>query len=67
VKDGKFGRPEAAGIATLIAGIAVGHAEDEKRIEVGSAMLDALFGLFEKKKRGGLARKAPRRTFLLRS
>lgn len=54
VKDGKFGRVEAAGVATVIAGIAVVHAEDERRIEAGCAMFDALLGVFAKKKlRGG--------------
>jgi hypothetical protein len=43
-------------IATLIAGIALAHGEDDKRIEVGSGMLDALFGLYVRKKtRGGIS------------
>jgi hypothetical protein len=55
VKDGKFSRAEAPGIAALIAGIAVAQREDEKRIHIGSAMFDALFELFGRKKaRGGL-------------
>ena len=53
VKDGKFGRAEAAGFAALIAGIAVSHAEDAKRIEVGSLMLDALHQLYARKKARG--------------
>ena len=56
VKDGKFGRPEAPGIASLIAGIALSHANDEARIVVGGQMFDALLGLFEHKKaRGGIS------------
>jgi hypothetical protein len=54
VKDGKFSRSEAPGVAALIAGIAVAHREDERRLEVGGAMLDALLGLFGRRKvRGG--------------
>jgi hypothetical protein len=55
VKDGKFARAEAPGIAALIAGIAVAHREDERRIEIGGSMFDALLELFARKKtRGGL-------------
>ncbi len=53
VKDGKFGRAEAPGFAALIAGIAVAHPDDERRIEVGSAMLDALLALYARKKTRG--------------
>jgi hypothetical protein len=54
VKDGKFSRAEAPGVAALIAGIALAHREDERRLEVGGAMLDALLGLFGRRKvRGG--------------
>jgi hypothetical protein len=55
VKDGKFSRVEAPGIAALIAGIATAHREDERRIEVGGAMFDALLELFGRRKtRGGV-------------
>lgn len=50
VKDGKFGRAETAGIASLIAGIALAHREDEARIEVGSSVFDALLELFRRKR-----------------
>ena len=46
VKDGKFSRPEAAGIASLIAGIALAHRDDTRRLEVGSLLLDALLELY---------------------
>lgn len=49
VKDGKFARTEAPGIAAMIAGIATLHREDERRIEVGGGMLDALLDLFSRK------------------
>lgn len=54
VKDGKFSRAEAPGVAALVAGIAVAHSDDERRIEVGGGMLDALLELYRlKRTRGG--------------
>ncbi len=50
VKDGKFGRVEAAGIATVLAGIAVSHGEDADRIALGSTFFDVLFELFRRKR-----------------
>ena len=50
VKDGKFSRAEAAGIAALIAGISVALARDEDRIELGSRMFDALLELYRRKR-----------------
>ena len=50
VKDGKFGRPEAPGIASLIAGISVSERDDEKRIELGGRMFDALLELHRRKR-----------------
>jgi len=49
VKDGKFARPEAPGVASLVAGIAVAHRDDEERIAVGGTMLDALLELFRRR------------------
>ena len=49
VKDGKFARPEAAGVASLVAGIALAHRDDRERIAVGGAMLDALLELHRRK------------------
>jgi hypothetical protein len=49
VKDGKFARPEAPGVASLVAGIAVAHRDDEERLAVGGTMLDALLELFRRK------------------
>jgi hypothetical protein len=46
VKDAKFGRPETAGIAGVVAGIALAQRDDEARIAVGSALLDALLAHF---------------------
>lgn len=44
--DGKFARPETAGLERLINGIARRHARDEDRIERGGAVLDELYETF---------------------
>lgn len=54
VKDSKFGRPEAPGVAALIAGISVAHREDDRRLEVGGLMFDALLKLYQRRRRPGL-------------
>ncbi len=46
IKDGKFARPEAAGIGRLLEAIAAAHPGDEARVARGSAMLDDLHVLF---------------------
>ena len=43
LKDGKFGRPEAAGVAAMIDGLAFRHTEDMKRLEEGLVIFDALY------------------------
>ncbi len=50
VKDGKYGREEAPGVASFIAGLALAHRDDMKRIDVGGLMLDALFEFYRSKK-----------------
>jgi hypothetical protein len=50
VKDGKFGRAEAPGVAALVAGIAVSQADDAARIELGGRMFDALLELYRRKR-----------------
>jgi hypothetical protein len=50
VKDGKFGRPEAPGVAALIAGIALAQRDDEARIELGGRMFDALLEFYRRKR-----------------
>jgi len=42
VKDAKYGRDEAPGLARLVSGIAAGHASDEDRLARGSALFDDL-------------------------
>jgi hypothetical protein len=46
LKDGKYGREEAAGIRNLIAGIASAHNDDNQRLARGGAVLDDLYGYF---------------------
>lgn len=50
LKDAKFARPESAGIEHLIAGIAWTNREDEARLSQGSAVFDALYGYFRRRK-----------------
>ena len=50
VKDGKFGRAEAPGFASLIAAIALTRRDDEDRIAFGGAILDALLELYRRKR-----------------
>jgi len=49
LKDAKFGRPEAAGLDRLIAGMTLRHATDEARLAAGGAVFDALYESFRKK------------------
>ena len=51
LKDGKFARPETAGIDKLIAGIAMAHPEDEERLERAAAVFDDLYQYFRRKHR----------------
>ncbi len=50
LKDSKFGRPETAGIDRLIAGIAMGHKDDEARLARGAAVFDDLHAYFKRKR-----------------
>jgi hypothetical protein len=43
LKDGKYGRPEAAGIRALIDGIVRSHAADTRRLEAGLELFDVLY------------------------
>ena len=51
LKDSKFARPETAGFERVVAGIALGHAQDEDRLARASALLDDLHTAFERQKR----------------
>ncbi|WP_207480770.1 chromate resistance protein ChrB domain-containing protein [Arenibaculum pallidiluteum] len=50
LKDGKFGREEAAGIRTLVAGIAAATEDDARRLERGASALDDLYEYFRRKR-----------------
>jgi hypothetical protein len=50
LKDGKFGREEATGIAHLIAGIAMANQNDEQRIAQGAPVFDNLYQYFRSKR-----------------
>jgi hypothetical protein len=43
LKDGKFGRPETAGLGAMIEGLALRHRDDVKRMEEGLVIFDALY------------------------
>jgi hypothetical protein len=51
LKDAKFARPETSGFERTIAGIALGHAQDEDRLARASALLDDLHTAFERQRR----------------
>lgn len=50
LKDSKFGHDETSGIASLIAGIAAAHADDDQRIVQGTAVFDNLHQYFRGKR-----------------
>ena len=49
LKDGKFGRPEAAGLERLITGLVLANPQDEARLERGFALFDELYQSFRTK------------------
>jgi len=49
LKDKKFAREETIGIDRLIAGIAMGHKDDDGRLARASAMFDDLYEYFKRK------------------
>ena len=53
LKDGKFQRPETAGISILIDGIAARHTDDLRRIDEGSTIFEALYAQMQSRKGGG--------------
>jgi hypothetical protein len=51
LKDAKYGRDEAAGIASLITGIARAHAHDEERLAQGIPVFENLYASFRNRRR----------------
>jgi hypothetical protein len=51
LKDGKFGREETAGIASLVAGIASATEDDNDRVAQGAAVFNNLYEYFRSKRR----------------
>lgn len=51
VKDGKFARLEAPGIAALVAAIAVSRRDDDARIELGGTCFEALADLYRRRRK----------------
>jgi hypothetical protein len=51
LKDGKFARPEADGIKTLIAGICAATGNDEERLARGGAVFEDLYSHFRRRRR----------------
>lgn len=49
LKDARFGRPEAAGLDRLVAGIAMRHEDDLARLADGDAIFEALYEFFRRK------------------
>jgi len=50
LKDAKFARVEASGIASVIESIAAANKDDQRRLERGAAVLDDLYELFRRKR-----------------
>jgi hypothetical protein len=50
LKDAKYSRPETAGVAALIAGVALSRRDDADRIEHGGHLFDGLLAYFAKKR-----------------
>jgi hypothetical protein len=46
VKDGKYGRPDAAGVQQLVLGLVQAHRDDEERLARGIALFDDLYASF---------------------
>jgi len=53
LRDGKFARPEAAGVAALVDGIAHGTADDHERLRRAAGLFDDLYRSYSLALRGG--------------
>lgn len=61
IKDGKFDRPEAAGIAQVVAGITMAHDDDATRLERSAALFDDLLIFFQRQRRAARPARQERR------
>ena len=50
IKDERYQRPETAGVASLVAGIALASADDDERLARASAAFDQLYEVFARKR-----------------
>lgn len=50
LKDAKFSRPEAPGVGSLVAGIAMRHPDDDSRLRDGGGVFEALYEFFKRKR-----------------
>jgi len=48
LKDGKFARPDAEGVARVIAGLALAHRDDDARLEQGAQLFEHLYRYFRR-------------------
>lgn len=60
LKDGKFGRAEAAGIRMLLSGIATPDRTDEDRLQQGAELFDRLYDSFREAAATAVSRKPAR-------
>jgi hypothetical protein len=52
IKDDHYQRPETAGVASMVAGIALASADDDERLARASAVFDQLYEVFSRKRSG---------------
>ena len=50
LKEETFGREETAGVAALVAGIALAHRDDKERIARAAQLFDELYEFFKRKR-----------------
>ena len=50
IKDERYRRPETAGVASLVAGIALTSADDDERLARASATFDQLYEVFSRRR-----------------
>ena len=49
LKDGRYGRPETAGVGAALAGLCWAPPGDEERLRAGGQLLDALHEFYRRK------------------